>query len=732
MTRIIEGWTDPPAILPSEQSRADSRLHRLRINGKTFLVLKQRGRFADIAYDHGRLLAPEIVDGVFPEIVATIARSLDLPNPRHNRVAQAVYRCYSDRVLANSSAEFRAGAEALADGVFAGVADPPFSRRQVLDAVVAIEVGNLVDGLARLLEIPVARVREIIGLGLMLGSEQTDQDATAYVQKARRDAGEQDALAGAFRQVTGPNNRVDFACTGFSIPGRFTRDGRHIHARNLDADLYAWNRTPVLFLIDETPANAAWHRYAAFGTAGLIYPGGISGINDAGLAVSLHQLSTTRYRSTVRGDIAPFVQQRILREAATVDEAADIARDSRHFAAWVIFCSEAKTGRAIRIEVNGDGVRVSQAMAEPLAQTNHFLAHDLFERRFDARDAHFTPTFGKWLESRARYFAVRDAMDSARMPPSMDVDWAIDRLSASDDWYLEQIQKKRGPGTPSGASRRSFGRVVRKAYGQLASIVVGDPQRRPGRDEVWMTIGDREPAPHSHYAGWRIDWAAFDLKPLDDRPIRRTRQFEKADLSNWEQGLERYVWARVSLNRPRDQVGKLLRRAASTGEWRAGLVRANHLLGAAIDLAAADGVVEVPYHYMRARVRHALGEYAGATEDWRLLRDIWAVQQRQPGEAATWPAQPAAMPLLHPFEAALVLLLSTATEDLQQGAPAWAGRSARLSEARTLLGTLAKETFGTNRPHHFDLERWIECADAVERDGGAAAALPELNFITVE
>ena len=121
------------------------------------------------------------------------------------------------------------------------------------------------------------------------------------------------------------------------------------HARNLDADLYNWNVATTLFLIDETDNHPGWHRYVAFGTAGLIYPGGISGLNDAGIAVSLHQLSTTHYRTHVGtgvADIAPIIQQRVLREAGTLEQAVEIIRSVQPFSAWVIFCSDAAAGRA--------------------------------------------------------------------------------------------------------------------------------------------------------------------------------------------------------------------------------------------------------------------------------------------------------------------------------------------------------------------------------------------------
>src|SRR3546814_13447754 len=121
--------------------------------------------------------------------------------------------------------------------------------------------------------------------------------------------------------MAGPDCAIDFACTVFAVPPALASGGRLLHARNRDADLYNWNKAPVLSLIDETADQPDWHKYAAFGTAGLIYPGGISGLNDAGLAASLHQMPTTELESgflTGHGDIAPFTQPRMLRAAPPV------------------------------------------------------------------------------------------------------------------------------------------------------------------------------------------------------------------------------------------------------------------------------------------------------------------------------------------------------------------------------------------------------------------------------
>ena len=735
MSDMIEGLDKAPETLPAQAGRADSSLRRLTLKGQPFLVLKQRGRFPDIAYDHARLLAQEIQDGAFPEIISTIARAVNLESDTLSHVASALYRCYSDRVLRNSSREFRDAVDGLSQGYRDGLDNPEFSDLEVRDAIVAIEVGNVIDGLTRIFQLPGVRLARAPKILPLVIPSLFDDEAKAYLEEATTEEAKQQDLGAALMALSGPNNRIDFACTGFVVPGAFTRDGRHLHARNLDADLYHWNKAPVLSLIDETEGQQGWHKYAAFGTAGLIYPGGISGLNDAGLAVALHQMSTTQIQSGFlfdTGDICPFVQQRVLREASNIDEAVDLVKDSKHFAAWTICVSDAKTGQSARIEVNGERVRVSKYANEAIPQTNHFLHADMAERLFDEDDQHFTPSFGKWLETHARYDAVTAALKADAPARRIDLDWAIDWLSSSHDGALETIRQGIDGEVSPLAAERSYGRVPRKVYSQLGSIVLADPKRRSYRDEVWMTTGDRQPSPHSGYAGFQVDWEGFELNPVAPEPVKRVAHYAEDGRKNWEESLVRYLWARLAVSRPRDENGALLRRRLTDAEVQAGQERAIHLLSSAIELAADDRIVEVPYHYMRARFNHELGNYAAAEADWRLLRAIWAWQTDAPAIAADWPvANPKVMPLMHPYEAALVALLSSATEDLRTGTTAWEGRDARLEEARSLFAALQTDYFGDGTAH-FDLDDWLDLLGEIKDQGAAAVSLPGPNFVTVE
>lgn len=730
MTGIIEGLDQDPVTLAPGEGRADSALQRLRIGAQPFFVIRQRGRFADIAYDHGRLLAAEVDRGLLPEIISAIARGIDRESAVVERIGAVVYRCYSDRVFKNCSDEFRAAVDAMAEGYVAGSAAARFSRDEVRDALIAIEVGNLVDGLGRVMQIPFVRVRALLGLLVISLPYLFDRRVLAQLARLRSRLGVRRSLARTFENLAGPRNRWGSACTGFCAGGAFTDDGRHIHARNFDGDLFNWRTAPILSLIDETPTNASWHRYVAFGTAGLIYPGGISGLNDAGIAASLHQMSTTRCRSGFLmggGAIAPFIQQRILREAKTLDEAVDLVRSTRQFAAWTVFCSDAKSGEGLRMEFNGDKMRVMRDR-EPMPQTNHFLHPDMIERQFDASDGHFTPTFGKWMETRARIALLQRSLAEAAPKRAIDVDWAIELLASSDDSELRPLAGDGGQG-----SYRSFGRIPRKTYGQLTSVVRGDPARRPGQDEVWMTTGDRRPGCQSTFTGWRVSWESLDVEPVAERPLRRTTTPTGQGRANWEQSLSRYIDSCIAVDRPQDAQGNLLQRDPTSAEHQAALARAEGYLDEAIALATRDRLIEVPYHYIRARIRHARGRHDAAREDWTLLRDIWARQNGKPGNGASWPVQdPAVPPLVHPYEAALAHMLWVANEDSLRRAIDWPGRAEALDLARSLLDTLARERFGAGKTPHFDLAKWRALADKITAEGGSKVELPDENFITIE
>lgn len=708
----------PETSLPAGTARADSRLRWARARGRPLFLLRQRGSLAAMAHDHCRLLAGEIEAGVLAEIVGTVRRATapGKPGPFGVNVAAALYRRVSDTVLANTSAEFRAAVEGAAEGYRAGRPAARFTAGEVRDALVAIDVGNIATGLGHRLT--------------KWGAEQNGA-AMAFligtIGRAALSPAEREAAAASYRAQAPRSLPARMGCTGLFLQPGDTRDGRVVLARNFDGGFFEWSRHPGLILCDErahAPPGRRWLRYAACGTAGLFYAGGISGVNEAGLSVSLHQMSTVLYDidgSRGRRDIAPFVVQRILREAASLREAEDLVREAGHFGAWTILVADARSGEARRIEIcpgHGKPVQIGR-LTHRDGQSNHFIAHAFTERHAMFADAHFTATFNKWLETRARLRTVQNALAAHPFGP-VDLQWVIDQLAGHAD------AADRG-------TIRSFGRVACKAYSQMSTVIRTDPQRRPRRDEVWITLGDRRPAPHATFAGFAIDWEAFELLPVEGQPLQRTRNFDGPAHAGFEESLARYVDAFEAVERPRGPGGHADREpegAALADDLRA----AEAALDRAIALSDDAGYGDFAYRFMRARLRHWLGETLDAIGQAGAARAAW---QRA---GSDWDYLASGIGRLggprEPFETGLTLALSAATRDRLDGGTGWAGRDARLAEAASNLGRAAVHHGHLGDALHPDIAAWSRRITAMR--GGAVLSgesepgLPRPNFVTIE
>ncbi|MEO1492200.1 MAG: carcinine hydrolase/isopenicillin-N N-acyltransferase family protein [Pseudomonadota bacterium] len=679
-----------------DHGRADSELRWATIAGKKVFILRQKGSFADISYDHGCLLANEIEGGVFPEIIDTIQTGTDVSSDVGDWILSAVYRRMSDDVFDACSGEFRAAVKALGDGMFDTLDNPNFTPENVRDALVAIDVGNLGEGLSRRMAKPLApEVSEtifyVLGAARRFRRHQPDRVGDAL--------GDKTALGHTMQRLSSPARRVGFGCTATGAAPALTQDGLGLHARTFDGAFFSWNRFPGLFLIDERETNASWHRYAAIGTAGLIYSGGISGMNDAGIAASIHQMSTARYdtgRPSRGYAVAPYLQQRILREAGSLDEAEDLLRSAKHFASWTIVVSDAKAGTSARFEINGGTQKVARMdLGDHFEQSNHFIAPGMAEQNDWFEDVHFTPTFGKWLETRARISTVKTAFAKGRNADRIGTDWAIDLMASHGDGALD--------GAP-----RSFGRTICKAYGLMGSVARADPDRSLAGDQLWMSIGDRLPGPHGTFAGFAIDWEALSVAPVADRPVRHADTVSNETSS----ALADYVAAFEATARPRNPAGGYLGRDPDAAEERALLEKALVLVDGAARKAEDAGETDVALRYARARLSHALGKFDDAARDWDFLRGL-----------SGRPSFP-----LHPFEVALIQILSAAT-DFCRGNEVEAADD--LADGKASLDAVRKMYFPPGTRPHADLDTWQTVIEALE-DKGAAADLPEFEFVTVE
>lgn len=700
--------------------RADSRLEIWQAADKRFFVLVQKGRFSDICFDHGRLLAEEIEDGVFPEILATIAHDVDANRATETGFADKILGAFFNRlsrdVLRSCSDEFRRGVEALGAGCLAGMPSPLFDATAVEHACVAIDTGNVATGFDRLRTY--RRLSRSYGRwrNYALEAWMTHRWGRIYGDAEGGDVHDDVPLAAWLDGAHGAGGmrRAGMGCTGFWAAPALTEDGRGLHARNFDSAFFSWNRYPVLSLIDETAGNPNWQRYAAVGTAGLTYSGGISGMNEAGIAASLHQMSTVNFTAGDGSgdfDVAPYVQQRILREARSLEEAVEIARGRKHFASWTILLSHAPSGQALRIEMNGGedarGTQVQRVEAGPqadrLIQTNHFLSDALMERHRFFEDAHFTKTVGKWTETRARFATATAQLATAIEEQALGTRRALDILADHSD-------------DSAGGEQRSFGRTICKSYSVMSSIARASADRAEAADEIWFTIGERLPGPHSTLVGFRIDWSKLSAAPEDAHSAATVPpEFLAA--------MEAYVDAFATYERPRQPDGDYFRRRPTAVEMQKIRRVAIAALDRAVDLCDAAEVTEPTFRYIRARLCHEaalalpdkidLELLERAARDWTWLRELTA------GGAVA----------MTDWEQALIFILSAATEAAREER-AEAAPGELLERGRSLLERVAQDLFDPAAPHQ-DIKSWRKVVAAIDSEG-ADAELPDIDFVTIE
>ena len=322
-------------------------------------------------------------------------------------------------------------------------------------------------------------------------------------------------------------------CTAFAIPGKdkggtaLSREGL-IFGRTLDAELMrSWNQVPTLFIMHEEGRDdrgRPYLPYVATGAAGLIYPGGITGYNTKGITVSLHQMYASETIFSVpaseprKAALAPVIQQTILREARSIDDAVRIAKRYQAIATWTILIADTKTGEAAAIEITKGGVKlVRRTRHEPLAQTNH-----VFDKAQQAY-AYF-PSYNKYNETHTRMATLEKAFARLRQRAAqghpIDAATAVAQLANHDD-----INGRFQP----------FGTTSVKSYDVMSTVML------PQANRIYMTVGDFAPSPHATFLGFQLD---AHLNPVGLAGTLRDQSL--AGTPGVLQSLDDYIQARLA------------------------------------------------------------------------------------------------------------------------------------------------------------------------------------------
>jgi len=159
-----------------------------------------------------------------------------------------------------------------------------------------------------------------------------------------------------------------FGCSSFVAKGKC-----FLHGRNLDFPGVAyWDRYPVIQV--SRPKKGL--NYIGLTSAGVPLAG-ISGINEAGITVSLHQHYSVQ--TNLKGALPFVVSERILSEADSLEKAIEILKSSQLASSWAFVISDGKAQNGFIWEGHpkGSGIRWLSDEGNVLSHSNFFQSQAL-------------------------------------------------------------------------------------------------------------------------------------------------------------------------------------------------------------------------------------------------------------------------------------------------------------------------------------------------------------------
>lgn len=516
------------------------------VSRKQFQIYELYGSRTDAALAQGYLAAEEFVTGTFPGLKTTIDRTLDTGNAAKTSFSKSIFQCYARRIKTSLNPEMKAMTRAFAEGI---AKKYPGSNHadNAMTMLASYEISNVVTGFKQIFE-----DSSVEGFAELLGA--------CGLARPLLSLGE---ISSALSRAEG----LKMGCSGYAIPSTMSSEGTLLHGRNLDGGFVEFfNQFPSLYYVAETGK----YKFMASAPAGSLVSGSVSGMNEKGISVSLHQLSTKHYIShhvNGQGSSAPYLQHRVLAEAASIDEAYQILSQSQRYGAWTLFISDAKTNESASIEFTGTKIQMARrTRGQPMSQTNHYLGSQM-------QDQYFTYSLAKQIESETRMLTLEQDF---RRIPSFNLQEGIELLNGHKDPWSSQI---------------SFGRTTAKAYTLMTTIAL------PGHQQFWFTTGDARPANLGNFVGFQADWNRDSLSIVG---TAKSLQFSGSP--SWIRSMTSYVDAYVAT---------LTKQNA----------KAVSLLDQAFSLAQREGIFEKHYLFMKGRMLEEMGGAAGSFSVWQQLLD---------------------------------------------------------------------------------------------------------------
>ena len=164
-----------------------------------------------------------------------------------------------------------------------------------------------------------------------------------------------------------------FACSGLIVAANRSATGNLLFGRNLDYPSLGWVQEYSLVTIYQPDGK---HAFVSIGFPGLV--GCLSGMNDAGLALAVHETSMVKDgtpRFNPSGTPYALCYRRILEECTTVAEAEKLLRSLKRTTITNLAICDRQGG--VVFEVTPKDVVVRQPVDGICSCTNHFCTPEL-------------------------------------------------------------------------------------------------------------------------------------------------------------------------------------------------------------------------------------------------------------------------------------------------------------------------------------------------------------------
>ncbi len=197
-----------------------------------------------------------------------------------------------------------------------------------------------------------------------------------------------------------------YGCTSAIAWGEATAHGRMLHGRNFDYQgVGTWDREQAV--IFHRPKDG--QRYVSITAAGILF-GGITAMNESGLALVVHQhLHSTDF--ALGGLPVGIVGDRVMRHAKTLDDAKRILDDHVPNGSWTYVISSARESNVLCYEVTAKRRAVVPMEGDTFGYSNLFLARSMKDLEAHAYPTHWRNVVGRYHLAKWRLGERRGTLD---------------------------------------------------------------------------------------------------------------------------------------------------------------------------------------------------------------------------------------------------------------------------------------------------------------------------------